>query len=181
MFLLFWVRSGGRLSGENLEALEQLRSEGKIATFGFSTHLKDLALEAMTTSRWPVVMTRLSLAHPGAETSLLPRAHQTGTGVFTFTSTCYGRLLRDTERTARASALECYQFALERPGVSAAVSAPRTLVELEESLRVLDAAPLDSGRETALRAHGRAVKESSSAINHFIRHVPSTGRASFPR
>jgi hypothetical protein len=181
VFLLFWTRSIARLSNENLEALEQLRAEGKISTFGFSTHLRDVALEAISTSRWPVVMTRLSLAHPGAETSLLPRAQAAGTGVFTFTSTCYGRLLRSTDHTARASAQECYQFALDRPGVSAAVVAPRTLVELEEALRVLDAPPLTSEREAGLRAHGRTVKESSSAINHFLRHVPSTGRAAFPR
>jgi HEAT repeat protein len=181
VFLLFWVRSSGRLCDENLEALAQLRAEGNIATFGFSTHLREVAMEALASSRWPVVMTRLSLAHPGAEASLLPLARETGTGVLTFTSTCYGRLLRATEHTPRASARECYQFALERPGVSSAVCAPRTLVELEEALGVLEAAGLDSEREAALRAHGRAVKESSSALNHFIRHVPSTGRAAFSR
>jgi aryl-alcohol dehydrogenase-like predicted oxidoreductase len=143
--------------------------------------LKDVAMEAMESARWPVIMTRLSLAHPGAETSLLPRAGESRTGIFTFTSTCYGRLLRRTDRTARASAQECYQFALERPGVSAAVIAPRTPVELDQALGVFDASPLTFAREAELRAHGRAVKESSSAINHFIRHVPSTGRASFLR
>jgi hypothetical protein len=65
--------------------------------------------------------------------------------------------------------------------VSATVFAPRSVLELDEALRVLEAPALTAEREAALRAHGVAVRESSSALNHFIRHVPSTGRASFAR
>ncbi|MFP2909616.1 aldo/keto reductase [Pyxidicoccus sp. 3LFB2] len=106
VFLLFWVRSPERLNAEDFVALEQLRTEGKVRAFGFSTHLRDVARDALSRHPWPVVMTRHSAAHPGAETAFLPEAAAHGTGVLTFTATCYGRLLQPAPGcpTGRAAA-----------------------------------------------------------------------------
>jgi hypothetical protein len=61
IFVLFWVRSAGRLHEEALEALDELRSSGKVRTVGLSTHLRDLACDAIADG-WPVLMVRHSLA-----------------------------------------------------------------------------------------------------------------------
>jgi hypothetical protein len=176
VFLLFWVRSGARVSEANFEALATLQREGKLRTFGFSTHLREVATEALEARPWPVLMTRHSLAHSGAETQLLPLAHARGVGVFTFTSTCYGRLLEPVIDVAPPSAAECYRFGLGAPGVSAVVSAPRTRPELLEGLGVLDSGPLSLERLAELREHGKAVRETSVALNRLVRQVRSTGR-----
>lgn len=161
VFLLFWVRSPSRLSDENLETLEQLRQEGLIHTFGFSTHLRDVGAGAIERGRWPVVMTRYSAAHPGAEQRLLPTAKAHGVPVIAFTTTSYGQLLREVDGAPPAplpTAEECYRFALHAPAVATVLSAPRAFDELEENLRVLDSAPLSPEREAALRRHGEHVR-----------------------
>jgi aryl-alcohol dehydrogenase-like predicted oxidoreductase/HEAT repeat protein len=162
VFLLFWVRSPSRLSDENLETLEQLRQEGLIHTFGFSTHLRDVGADAIVRGRWPVVMTRYSAAHPGAEQRLLPAAKEHGVPVIAFTTTSYGQLLREVDGVASPHPLptaeECYRFALHGPSVATVLSAPRSFDELEENLTVLDSAPLNAEREAALRRHGEHVR-----------------------
>lgn len=162
VFLLFWVRSPSRLSDANLETLEQLRQEGLIHTFGFSTHLRDVGADAIERGRWPVVMTRYSAAHPGAEQRLLPTAKQHGVPVIAFTATSYGQLLREVDGVVPAAPLptaeECYRFALHAPSVATVLSAPRAFDELEENLKVLDSTPLSAEREAALRRHGEHVR-----------------------
>lgn len=175
VFLLFWVRSAARLDDENLEALSRLRAEGKIRTFGFSSHLRDVAADALATGRWPVVMTRFSAAHPGAETRLLSTAQQHGVGVLTFTSTCYGRLTQATDGTPAdfvlPSALECYQFSLSTPGVSAVVSAPRRYAELADNLTLLERTSLPTHRQRSLREHGVRVRAQSHRFNALVRQA----------
>lgn len=162
VFLLFWVRSPSRLSDENLETLEQLRQEGLIHTFGFSTHLRDVGADAIERGKWPVVMTRYSAAHPGAEQRLLPTAKAHGVPVIAFTTTSYGQLLRAVDGVEPPAPLptaeECYRFALHGPSVATVLSAPRAFDELEENLNVLDSVPLSADREAALRKHGEHVR-----------------------
>ncbi|MBL8935232.1 MAG: aldo/keto reductase, partial [Archangium sp.] len=162
VFLLFWVRSRSRLSDENLETLEQLRHEGLIHTFGFSTHLREVGADAIERGRWPVVMTRYSAAHPGAEHRLLPTAKAHGVPVIAFTTTSYGQMLREVDGVAPPAPLptaeECYRFALHGPSVATVLSAPRAFDELEENLKVLDSAPLTAERDAALRRHGEHVR-----------------------
>src|SRR5207302_467925 len=47
VFLLFWVRSPGRLAEETLEALAEAREAGLVGAVGLSTHLRPLALGAV--------------------------------------------------------------------------------------------------------------------------------------
>lgn len=180
VFLLFWVRSVNRVSAENFEALDGLKRRGLIRTFGFSTHLREVAKSALTQNDWPMLMTRHSLAHPGAESTLLPVARERSVGVLTFTATCYGRLLdASTGGIQPPSAAECYRYSLDQPGVSAVVSAPRNPRELVHNLGVMTAPRLTEQRTEELRRHGRATHERSVALNTMIRQVPSLGHARF--
>jgi HEAT repeat protein len=180
VFLLYWVRSPERLSAENFEALEQLRTEGKLRAFGFSTHLRDVAVKALEQAAWPVMMTRHSAAHPGAEAALFPAAITRGTGILTFTATCYGRLLQPTpgmpSDTTLPSAVDCYRYSLSQPGVSACLSAPRNHRELLQNLEVL-ARPwmVPEGLE-AIRAHGARVRARNQQFNALIRQAPGGTR-----
>jgi HEAT repeat protein/diketogulonate reductase-like aldo/keto reductase len=180
VFLLFWVRSSNRVSNANFEALERLRSRGLLRTFGFSTHLRDVAKKALVENEWPVLMTRHSLAHPGAESTLLPLARERSVGVLTFTATCYGRLLDASSVGIQPpSAAECYRYSLDQPGVCGTVSAPRNPRELAHNLGVLSAPALTAERTEELRRHGRATHERSVALNTMVRQVPSLGHARF--
>ncbi|MBJ6761519.1 aldo/keto reductase [Myxococcaceae bacterium JPH2] len=180
VFLLFWVRSPERLSDEDFAALERLRAEGKVRAFGFSTHLRDLAREALHRAPWPVVMTRHSAAHPGAEAAFLPEAQARGTGVLTFSTTCYGRLLRPTpEVTPDAvlpSAVDCYRYSLSQPGVSASLTAPRSWSELRHNLEVLARPRMEPDALPAMRAHGERVRARERELDARVRRAPGGPR-----
>lgn len=180
VFLLFWVRSPERLSAEDFEALEKLRTEGKLRAFGFSTHLRDLALEAIRRDPWPVVMTRHSAAHPGAERAFFPEALARGTGVLAFTATCYGRLLQPApgmpSDAALPSAVDCYRYSLSQPGVSACLSAPRSHRELTQNLEVLARTRMMPEALEAMRAHGARVRARNQQFNTLIRQAPGGTR-----
>jgi aryl-alcohol dehydrogenase-like predicted oxidoreductase len=183
VFLLFWVRSRERLDAENFEALKALRAEGKVRAFGFSTHYRDIALEALRQRPWPVVMTRHSAAHPGAEAALFPEALARGTGVLTFTSTCYGRLLRpapgEPPDTPLPSAVDCYRYSLSQPGVSACLSAPRNHRELAQNLEVLSRPWMVPDVLATMRAHGERVRASNQRFNSLVRQAPGGTRDTF--
>lgn len=178
VFLLFWVRSSERVSMEDFAALEQLRTEGKVRTFGFSSHDRAICVDALQRAPWPVVMTRHSAAHPGAEEKVFPAALAQGTGVLTFTATCYGRLLRptahhaDTPNIALPTAADCYRYSLSQPGVSACLTAPRNRDELLENLDVLDGKRLEPDVMATMRAHGVAVRAENRRFDTLVRRAP---------
>ena len=174
VFLLFWVRSSARIHAEEFAALEALRKEGKVRTFGFSTHDRTICVNALQSAAWPVVMTRHSAAHPGAEEKVFPTAIAQGTGILTFTATCYGRLLRPTAGGGLAlpTAADCYRYSLAQAGVSACLTAPRNRDELFENLEVLDGEKLDGDAMAAIRAHGVAVRAENRRFDTLVRRAP---------
>src|SRR5262249_37347977 len=106
LFMVFWVRGWSRITPEMRSMLERLKREGKIGTFGLSTHDRALAAEAIADG-WDPVMVRHSLAHRGAETAVLPHAVERGTSIITFNNTCYGRLLRPCGERPVPTAADC--------------------------------------------------------------------------
>ncbi|WP_338864740.1 aldo/keto reductase [Myxococcus stipitatus] len=180
VFLLFWVRAPERLSDEDFATLEALRAEGKLRAFGFSTHLRELARDALTRHPWPVVMTRHSAAHPGAETAFFPEAQRRGTGVLTFTTTCYGRLLRPVPGTPPdaplPSAVDCYRYSLSQPGVSASLTAPRNRRELLHNLDVLSRPWMEPDALDVMRAHGERVRAQGRQLDTWVRRAPGGPR-----
>ncbi|WP_342375253.1 HEAT repeat domain-containing protein [Myxococcus stipitatus] len=180
VFLLFWVRAPERLSDEDFAELERLRAEGKLRAFGFSTHLRDLARDALARHPWPVVMTRHSAAHPGAETAFFPEAQRQGTGVLTFTTTCYGRLLRPVPGAPPdaplPSAVDCYRYSLSQPGVSASLTAPRNRRELLHNLDVLSRPWMEPDALSVMRAHGERVRAQGRQLDTLVRRAPGGPR-----
>jgi aryl-alcohol dehydrogenase-like predicted oxidoreductase len=175
VFLVFWVRSPARLSDEVFETLRELQAEGKLRTFGFSTHHRDLAVEALERRAWEVVMTRHNAAHVGAEQRLFPAARARGTGLLTFSAVCYGRMLRHPPGVDSSGGLpdaaDCYRYSLSQPGVSGVLCAPRRPGELAHDLEVLARPGLDAAAQAALRAHGQRVYAYSRRFNRLLRQA----------
>ncbi|MFV8756660.1 aldo/keto reductase [Nannocystaceae bacterium ST9] len=170
VFLLFWARSPARLGGESLDVLRELQQRGSIRSFGFSTHDRTIACEAIATGEWPIVMTRHSAAHHGAEHELFPRAHAAGVGVLSFSALCYGRMLRGSSVFERGpEAVDCYRYSLAQTGVSACISAPRRHRELVENLAALERPGLVAEQLEALRAHGLEVHADNKRFDRLVR------------
>lgn len=170
VFLLFWARSAARLGATSLDVLRELQASGKIRSFGFSTHDRTIACEAIATGAWPIVMTRHSAAHPGAELELLPQARAAGVGVLGFSALCYGRMLRGSSVFERGpAAIDCYRYALAQAGMSACISAPRRHRELVDNLALLERPALEPEHVEALRAHGREVHADNKRFDRLVR------------
>ena len=167
--LLFWVRSRARLTDEAFATLERLKGAGKVRAIGFSTHLRDVAIEAIEARPWDVIMVRHSAAHPGAERALLPAASARGVGVIAFSALLYGRMLAEPCSGEAVTAADCYRYVVSQPGVSVCLSAPRRFRELEGNLEVLRRPLLDAAAIDRLRAHGARVHAQNRAFTTLVR------------
>jgi aryl-alcohol dehydrogenase-like predicted oxidoreductase len=168
IYLVFWVQSWQRIAPDVRDALERLRAEGKVAAYGLSTHARRLAAEAIEAG-WDPVMVRHNAAHRGAERDVFPHAAARGTGVITFSSTCYGRLLQPRPGLAPPSAADCYRYCLEQPGVAACWTAPATVQLLEENLAALRDPALTEDRRQALLAQGASLYEEETIFRRLVR------------
>jgi aryl-alcohol dehydrogenase-like predicted oxidoreductase len=168
LFLLFWVRSWARVTPDVREALERLKAEGKVSAFGLSTHSRSLAVEALEAG-WVPVMVRHSAAHRGAEERILPRAAALGVGLLTFNNTCYGRLLQARGGAPPPQPADCYRYTLAQPGVTACLSAPATLEQLDENLQALRDPELPEDRRRSLLAQGERVYEEDTTFRKLVR------------
>lgn len=166
VFLLFWTRSPARLDAAAYACLDALKRAGKIRAIGFSTHHRELARDAIQQRAWDVVMIRHSAAHPGIETDLLPIARERGTAIVTFSALTYGRM---TSGAGAPTPAECYQYSLAQPGVTACISAPRKLEELEHNLEALATPSLPADRLSELRTFGIGVRAESQRFNTLLR------------
>lgn len=172
VFLYFWARSDRRLNDEAFEIMQELKRQGKIKACGFSTHHREMALEAIQNNPWDVLMTRHNAAHLGSEKELFPAARELGVGVLTFSNLCYGRMLKRPESAPHLtppSAADCYRYSLSQPGVSASISAPRRFRELEENLAVLKNPTLNDADLDRLRVFGAEVYTGNKGFNKLIR------------
>jgi aryl-alcohol dehydrogenase-like predicted oxidoreductase len=163
LFLIWWVRSWGRISEAVLEVLREAQAEGLVEHYGLSTHQRGLALEAID-GGWPVIMVRHNAAHRGAESTVFPAARAADVGLITFSNLCYGRMLSEG-----VSAADCYRYSLSFPGVSATFSAPSTLEQLQENLTVLRDPMLPDARRAHLLAVGEVLHHRQRAFAAGVR------------
>lgn len=170
-FLLFWARSSTRLDDQAFDTLERLQRAGKIATHGFSTHLRDVATRALDEHPWDVVMTRYNAAHTGAERALWPAVERAGAAGIAFTALCYGRLLAPVpgSHTTPPTAADCYRFALANPAVDLVLAAPALSTDARAAFEAIERPALDPAAESALRAHGAAVYRVDTEFNALVR------------
>jgi HEAT repeat protein len=168
VFLLFWVRSWTRISDDVLATLHDLREAGKMASFGLSTHDRELAVEALERG-WNPVMVRHSAAHRKAEAEIFPKAVALGAGLITFNATCYGRLLGSTGIDPSARAADCYRYSLSQPGVAACLTAPATIGEMDQALEALHNPELSEERVASLKAWGDLVYREDAIFRSLVR------------
>jgi aryl-alcohol dehydrogenase-like predicted oxidoreductase len=103
----------------------------------FESFMREEACEA-----W---MVRYNAGHPGAEREVFPLLGEdegARPGVFAFTATRWGSLLKGApnEKTPRAS--DCYRFALSNERVDSVITGPKDVVELDEAIRAMQLGPM---------------------------------------
>lgn len=121
-------------------------------------------------------MVRHSAAHRKAEELVFPTAAEHGTGILTFSNTCYGRLMNPTPvagavppSSVQITAADCYRYTLAQPAVTACWTAPATLEQLDDNLQVLDHPQLDPDVLTELERRGQWLYEEETLFRQLIR------------
>ncbi|HEX4512325.1 MAG TPA: aldo/keto reductase [Polyangiaceae bacterium] len=90
-------------------------------------------------------MVRYNAGHPGAEREVFPLlGDDVGArpGVFAFTATRWGSLLKGAPNEKTPRATDCYRFALSAPRVDAVITGPKDAHELDEAIEAMQLGPM---------------------------------------
>lgn len=146
------------------DELLSLRETGKARYVGLSCHDRKFAGRLAADGGMDVLMVRYNAAHRGAEQEIFPFCSAHNPGIISYTATRWRYLLRAPKRWPAhgpvPTAPMCYRFVLSHPGVHVALSAPRSLRELDENIDALQQGPLDEEEDRFMRSFGDAVHQS---------------------
>jgi len=145
--------------GGTLDVLARWKRQGRIRRVGATAHDRPLAARLARDPRVEVLMHRFNMAHRGALEAVFPAVRESGVALVTFTSTRWGSLLEGHSRWDHEppSAAECYRYCLSYPEVDVVLTAPLSLEELRQNLRVLEAGPLDDQERRRWERYGDLV------------------------
>jgi aryl-alcohol dehydrogenase-like predicted oxidoreductase len=121
-----------------LDELQKWKSAGSIRYAGATTHDRKLAKRLAEDPRVDVLMHRFNMAHRKAAAEVFPAALAANTPVVAFTATRWGTLLAPREEWPGPvpSAVDCYRFCLAQPAVRVVLTAPKSMSELVENVRL---------------------------------------------
>ncbi|MBE9171200.1 aldo/keto reductase [Pleurocapsales cyanobacterium LEGE 06147] len=141
---------------EVLDKLHTWQEKGWIRYVGVTVHNRPLALKLIGDKKCEVLMHRYNMAHRGVEQEVLPAALEARIPIIAFTCTRWGSLLKGHPnwQAPVPQAADCYRYALQHPAVRLALTAPQTLTQLEENLRVLQAPSLNSSEIALWQQYG---------------------------
>jgi aryl-alcohol dehydrogenase-like predicted oxidoreductase len=159
VFQLFWLGTSSALTAGTLEALVQLRAEGKVRALGVSIHDRERAGRLAEDSVLDLLMIRYNAAHPGAERDIFPHLEKRKPNVIAYTATAWRKLLKKPKgwQGPAMSAGDCYRFCLASPHVDLVLSGPASRAQLEENLAALEKGPLGAEELDWMRRFGRTV------------------------
>ena len=151
VFKLGWLGRTSRYSEGIVEALLQLKEEGKILAIGTSIHDRVRAGKLARESAIDLFMLRYNAKHPGAEQDVFPHLSERRPAVVAYTATSWRQLLRPIkngtmppwpgDKTLRAppplTPGLCYRFCLTNPHVHLVLTGPKNRSQLKENLAAL--------------------------------------------
>ncbi len=125
--------------GGVLDELQQWKADGSVRFVGASAHDRKLARQLAEDSRVDILMHRFNMAHRKAAREVFPAASDTRTPVIAFTATRWGTLLKPHPQWSDQppTATDCYRFCLAQPAVHLVLTAPKSIEELDENVKVL--------------------------------------------
>lgn len=159
VYQLGWVGVGAALTDATVEALLELKREGKVKAVGISIHNRPRAGRLAEDSQLDLFMIRYNAAHPGAERDIFPHLEKRKPSLIAYTATSWGKLLKPPRGwSGRAmTAGDCYRFCLSNPHVDVALTGPANLQQLEENLAAVERGPLNDEELKWMRDYGQQV------------------------
>ena len=94
VYQLGWLGKASAWTPATVDALLQLKQEGKVRAVGVSIHDRARAARLAEDSPLDLLMLRYNAAHPGAERDVFPHLARRKPAVVAYTATAWRRLLR---------------------------------------------------------------------------------------
>ncbi len=161
IFLFLGVRKESEFPLKAREELYQLKKEGRVKAVGMSTHDRQFAGRMAAEGALDVLMIRYNAAHRGAEKDIFPFLTAHNPGIVSFTATRWRYLLRRPKDWPKDAPLPnarmAYRFVLSNPHVDVCMTAPTSLKQLKENLRLLEEGPLSLEEMDFMKKFGDAV------------------------
>jgi aryl-alcohol dehydrogenase-like predicted oxidoreductase len=160
--------------GGVLDELQKWQADGVIRYVGASCHDRKLAKQLAEDSRVEILMHRFNMAHRKAAEEMFPWAIKSKTPVVAFTATRWGTLLEgDADWPGEPpSAADCYQYCLAHPAVHVALTAPKSIAELEENVRVFKMPTMTHECRENWERFGNIVYERSGSTTDYESRWP---------
>jgi len=145
------------------DVLLRLRDEGKIDFIGISTHVLEVAREAIISGKFDAIQVAYNLYDPRIEEEILPLAEKHDIGVIIMKPFAGGALvgnfdeeaLRPEERV-NVTPSQALRFCLQHPAVSTVIPGMETPAQVEECVRIAEEfSPLSEEEITHLKEEAR--------------------------
>jgi predicted aldo/keto reductase-like oxidoreductase len=139
-----------------LDELHIWKEKGLIRYVGVTVHNRPIALKLIENEQFDLLMHRYNMAHRKAEQDVLPAAQSAEIPVIAFTCTRWGSLLggHPNWKGKIPTAADCYRYALQEKAVKMALTAPQTLAQLDENLKVLKNSELSLAEKSLWQSYG---------------------------
>jgi aryl-alcohol dehydrogenase-like predicted oxidoreductase len=159
VYQLGWLGTASAWTPATVDAMLQLKREGKVRAVGVSIHDRARAGRLAEDSPLDLLMLRYNAAHPGAERDVFPHLARRKPAVVAYTATAWRRLLKAPRGWSgpTMTAGDCYRFCLSSPSVDVVLQGPANLAQLEENLAAVARGPLEEAELTWMREYGRLV------------------------
>jgi aryl-alcohol dehydrogenase-like predicted oxidoreductase len=165
VFLYLGVLKEKELSDYILEEFQRFRQEGKIRSFGISTHHRKLAGGLAEKGKLDVLMIRYNAAHRGAEQDIFPYLQHHKPGIVGYTATCWRYLVRRPKGWPKNGRIPtagmCYRFVLSNPHVHVCLTAPTNIKQFNKNIAAVRKGPLDQEDMEFMCKFGDAVHRTS--------------------
>jgi predicted aldo/keto reductase-like oxidoreductase len=148
------------LSPEALDALSQLKKDGKVRFTGVSTHnnVAGVADAAVESEFFDVVLAKLNFMSSETDLKALERASKAGLGIVAMKTQAGGRLEQEPPEGLSTHPARL-KWALQHAFVSNAIPGMRTIQQVEDNFKVMENPTQMSGREkAALKSYANRIE-----------------------
>ncbi|MDA3915574.1 MAG: aldo/keto reductase [Deltaproteobacteria bacterium] len=170
-FKLGWLGKTSAYTNSTVDALLQLKEEGKIKSIGISIHDRKRAGEMALDSEIDLFMIRYNAKHPGAEQDIFPYLEKRNPAIVSYTAVAWGQLIKPLKKAAMPpwpgqdkiqvpplTPELCYRFVVSNPHVHVVLTGPKTLAQLKQNLEIMQKGPLPPDELEWVREYGQLVR-----------------------
>ena len=135
----------------------EVKEKGLVRAIGITTHNRDLVAPLAAAKILDYFHIRYNAAHRGAEQDIFTKIEGQGSGLVSFTATCWGKLMDSKKipsKIVRPTAGDCYRFVLARQNIDCCMMGVKNLSMLRQNLADIEKGPMSEEELSWMREVG---------------------------